>query len=81
VVQISSLILSGAGSVDNVTVSGSEHMAHFFAAARWLVRQQRARSGGWPIPVRRRIAAGVAELKPGWYYHLTYLIKLKLVRQ
>ncbi|KAL0841693.1 hypothetical protein ABMA28_013966 [Loxostege sticticalis] len=65
--KISSLILNGAGSVDNVTVSGSEHMAHFFAAARWLARQQRGKSGGWPIPVRRRIAAGVAELKPGWH--------------
>ncbi|XP_028158304.1 D-glucuronyl C5-epimerase [Ostrinia furnacalis] len=65
--KISSIILSGAGSVDNITIAGSEHMAHFFAAARWLARQQRARSGGWPIPVRRRIAAGVAELRPGWH--------------
>ncbi|XP_049866763.1 D-glucuronyl C5-epimerase B isoform X2 [Pectinophora gossypiella] len=65
--KISSIILCGGGAVDNVTVSSSEHMAHFYAAAAWLARQQRARSGGWPIPVRRRIAAGVAELKPGWH--------------
>lgn len=60
------MILSGSGALDNVTVSSSEHMLQFFAAARWLVRAQRARGGGWPIPVRRRMAAGVAELKPGW---------------
>ncbi|PZC79397.1 hypothetical protein B5X24_HaOG216392 [Helicoverpa armigera] len=65
--KISSIILSGAGSLDNATVSSSEHMWQFYAAARWLVRAQRARSGGWPIPVRRRMAAGVAELKPGWH--------------
>ncbi|CAG9783465.1 unnamed protein product [Diatraea saccharalis] len=64
--KISSLILSGAGSVDNVSVSGSEHMAQFSAAARWLRAHQRPR-GGWPIPVRRRIHARLAELKPGWH--------------
>ncbi|XP_013184352.1 D-glucuronyl C5-epimerase B [Amyelois transitella] len=63
--KMSSIILSGAGALDNVTVSSSEHSRHFFAAARWLTRHQSARSGGWPIPVRRRIAA--RELRPGWY--------------
>ncbi|GBP43647.1 D-glucuronyl C5-epimerase B [Eumeta japonica] len=63
--KISSIILSGSGSLDNLTVSTSEHMAHFYAAAEWLVRKQSERTGGWPIPVRRRIASGVAELSPG----------------
>ncbi|KAJ2952459.1 hypothetical protein O0L34_g6768 [Tuta absoluta] len=65
--KIASIILCGAGAIDNVSISSSEHMSHFYAAANWLVRNQRAKSGGWPIPVRRRIAAGVAELKPGWH--------------
>ncbi|KAM3961818.1 D-glucuronyl C5-epimerase [Aphomia sociella] len=63
--KISSVILSGRGSLDNVTVSSSEHMSQFMAAARWLVRRQRPRTGGWPIPARRRIAA--LDLKPGWH--------------
>ncbi|CAB3252073.1 unnamed protein product [Arctia plantaginis] len=65
--KISSIILSGSGSLDNVTLSSSEHMHMFYNAARWLLRAQSARSGAWPIPVRRRMAAGVAELKPGWH--------------
>ncbi|XP_012552772.1 D-glucuronyl C5-epimerase [Bombyx mandarina] len=64
--KISSVILSGTGGLDNVTVSSSEHMAQFYAAASWLVRAQRGR-GGWPVPARRRVAAGVADLAPGWY--------------
>ncbi|XP_053625385.1 D-glucuronyl C5-epimerase B isoform X2 [Plodia interpunctella] len=63
--KIASIILSGVGAIDNITVSSSEHMSHFFAAARWLTRHQSVTSGGWPIPVRRRIAS--LELKPGWY--------------
>ncbi|CAB3234771.1 unnamed protein product [Arctia plantaginis] len=65
--KISSIILSGSGSLDNVTLSSSEHMHMFYNAARWLLRAQSSRSGAWPIPVRRRMAAGVAELKPGWH--------------
>lgn len=65
--KISSVILSGTGSMDNVSVSSSEHMAMFFAAAEWLRGSQSAHDGGWAIPVRRRMAQGVAELKPGWH--------------
>ncbi|XP_061711746.1 D-glucuronyl C5-epimerase [Cydia pomonella] len=65
--KISSIILSGNGSLDNMTISTSAHMEQFYAAASWLVRRQRARSGGWPIPVRRRVAAGVTDLRPGWH--------------
>ncbi|XP_072943501.1 D-glucuronyl C5-epimerase B isoform X2 [Epargyreus clarus] len=64
--RISSLSLSGAGAACGVRVSSSEHMAHFFAAARWLVRRQRAR-GGWPVPARRRVAPQVPDLAPGWH--------------
>lgn len=65
--KISSIILSGGGSLDNVTLSVSEHMSMFYAAARWLVKAQRPRSGGWPIAARRRMASPLAELKPGWH--------------
>lgn len=64
--QIKSIILSGTGALDNVTISSSSHMAQFYAAARWLTRTQRGSRGGWPIPVRRRVAAGLADLQPGW---------------
>ncbi|XP_039747289.1 D-glucuronyl C5-epimerase [Pararge aegeria] len=64
--KISSLILSGAGGVRDVRVASSAHPAHFFAAARWLVRAQRAR-GGWPVPARRRLAPAAPDLRPGWH--------------
>ncbi|RVE40927.1 hypothetical protein evm_014423 [Chilo suppressalis] len=64
--KISSLILSGAGSADNFTVSGSEHTAQFLAAATWLTAHQRQTDGGWAVPVRRRIP-GVTDLRPGWH--------------
>ncbi|XP_023947679.2 D-glucuronyl C5-epimerase [Bicyclus anynana] len=63
--KISSIILSGRGAAGNVRVSSSAHMAHFFAAARWLVGAQRAR-GGWPVGARRRLAPA-PELRPGWH--------------
>ncbi|OWR55408.1 D-glucuronyl C5-epimerase B isoform X1 [Danaus plexippus] len=64
--KVSGLALSGAGSVGNVRVSSSEHMFHFFSAARWLVSSQRA-DGGWPVPARRRLAPRVPDLMPGWH--------------
>ncbi|XP_038215750.1 D-glucuronyl C5-epimerase B [Zerene cesonia] len=64
--RIWSVHLSGSGRAGGLRVSGSEHMAHFFAAARWLVAQQRAR-GGWPVPARRRVAPSVPDLRPGWH--------------
>lgn len=53
--------------IDNITLSSSEHMAQFYAAADWFVKNQDTETGGWPIPVRRRLANGFAELKPGWF--------------
>ncbi|XP_022124382.2 D-glucuronyl C5-epimerase B isoform X2 [Pieris rapae] len=64
--KISSIILMGEGSAANIRVSTSEHMAHFFAAARWLVTTQRAR-GGWPVRARRRVASRVPDLRAGWH--------------
>lgn len=40
-------------------------MAHFYAAAKWFVKHQ-SPDGGWSIPVKRRLAPGMAELPPGW---------------
>ncbi|CAG9095459.1 unnamed protein product [Plutella xylostella] len=48
-----------------LSIRSSHHAAAVWAAARWLAAQQRPR-GGWPVPARRRVAAGLAELKPGW---------------
>lgn len=52
--------------IDNVTLSTSEHMEQFYDAARWLVANQNVTSGGWPNPVRRKVATGMATLEPGW---------------
>uniref|UniRef100_A0AAV2J8F3 heparosan-N-sulfate-glucuronate 5-epimerase n=1 Tax=Knipowitschia caucasica TaxID=637954 RepID=A0AAV2J8F3_KNICA len=60
------LVLRGRGSVDNVTVSTTAHMAAFFAASDWLVRNQDDR-GGWPIMVTRKLGEGFRALEPGWY--------------
>lgn len=52
--------------IDNITLASSEHMAQFYAAAEWLVKNQDGETGGWPIPVKRKLANGFAELRPGW---------------
>ncbi|XP_020796278.2 D-glucuronyl C5-epimerase B [Boleophthalmus pectinirostris] len=60
------LLLHGRGFVDNVTISTTAHMAAFFAASDWLVRNQDER-GGWPIMVTRKLGDGFRPLEPGWY--------------
>ncbi|XP_050665292.1 D-glucuronyl C5-epimerase B isoform X2 [Leptidea sinapis] len=64
--MVSGVAVRGAGRVGHLRVSGSEHMAQFFAAATWLLRAQ-AERGGWPIPARRRVAPRLSPLAPGWY--------------
>ncbi|CAF99885.1 unnamed protein product, partial [Tetraodon nigroviridis] len=51
------LVLHGRGFVDNVTISTTAHMAAFFAASDWLLRNQDER-GGWPIMVTRKLGEG-----------------------
>ncbi|XP_035230885.1 D-glucuronyl C5-epimerase B-like [Stegodyphus dumicola] len=65
-VQVRSIILSGFGRVDNISLSSTSHMAHFFAAANWLVNRQ-DENGGWPNMVTRKLSNGMLELAPGWY--------------
>ncbi|NXC04473.1 GLCE epimerase, partial [Orthonyx spaldingii] len=60
------LVAKGRGCLDNVTVSATAHMAAFFAASRWLLRNQDER-GGWPIMVTRKLGEGFKSLDPGWY--------------
>ncbi|NWZ43272.1 GLCE epimerase, partial [Brachypodius atriceps] len=60
------LVARGRGFLDNVTVSATAHMAAFFAASRWLLRNQDER-GGWPIMVTRKLGEGFKSLEPGWY--------------
>lgn len=55
--------------IDNMTLSTSEHMEQFYDAARWFVANQNITSGGWPNPVKRKVASGMAILEPGWYYY------------
>ncbi|KFM77791.1 D-glucuronyl C5-epimerase, partial [Stegodyphus mimosarum] len=64
--QVRSIILSGFGRVDNISLSSSSHMAHFFAAANWLVNRQ-DENGGWRNMVTRKLSNGMLELAPGWY--------------
>ncbi|KAI5711010.1 hypothetical protein M8J76_012821 [Diaphorina citri] len=65
--KVTHIHLYGSGSIDNLTLSTSDHMAQFYATAEWLVNHQDPKTGGWPNPVRRRITAGIGDLKPGWY--------------
>lgn len=65
--KVTHIHLLGSGSLDNLTLSTSEHMAQFYAAAEWLVNHQDSKTGGWATPVKRHIVAGIADLQPGWY--------------
>ncbi|KAM9375286.1 D-glucuronyl C5-epimerase isoform 2-T2 [Phaethornis superciliosus] len=60
------LVAKGRGFLDNVTISATAHMAAFFAASDWLVRNQDEK-GGWPIMVTRKLGEGFKSLEPGWY--------------
>ncbi|XP_076852157.1 D-glucuronyl C5-epimerase B [Brachyhypopomus gauderio] len=64
--RVVKLVLRGRGAIDNVTISTTAHMAAFFAASDWLVRNQDER-GGWPIMVTRKLGEGFRPLEPGWY--------------
>ncbi|KYQ56822.1 D-glucuronyl C5-epimerase [Trachymyrmex zeteki] len=65
--KVVKITLYGSGMIDNMTLSTSEHMEQFYDAARWFVANQNITSGGWPNPVRRKVASGMAILEPGWY--------------
>ncbi|KAF6732603.1 D-glucuronyl C5-epimerase [Oryzias melastigma] len=64
--RVVQLVLHGRGFVDNITISTTSHMAAFFAASDWLLRNQDER-GGWPIMVTRKLGEGFRPLEPGWY--------------
>ena len=64
VVEVS---LLGIGIFDNLTLSTSEHIFHFYDSAEWFVRHQNPNTGGWEIPVKRKLGNGFAELQRGWY--------------
>lgn len=63
--RILAITLRGSGRLDNLTLASTDHMSHFYAAAKWFVKYQNT-NGGWSIPVKRRLAPGMAELPPGW---------------
>ncbi|KAJ8969578.1 hypothetical protein NQ317_000075 [Molorchus minor] len=65
--KIINITLRGSGAIDNLTLSSSEHIQQFYDAAEWFVRHQDADTGGWTIPVKRRLASGFEDLQPGWY--------------
>ncbi|XP_029431068.1 D-glucuronyl C5-epimerase isoform X1 [Rhinatrema bivittatum] len=60
------LVVKGQGFIDNITISTTAHMAAFFAASDWLIRNQDDK-GGWPIMVTRKLGEGFKSLDPGWY--------------
>lgn len=64
--RVTKVVFHGRGWVDNVTLTGREHLWQFYSAANWLVLHQDS-EGGWPIPVTRTLAAGALKLDPGWY--------------
>lgn len=66
-IRLTGIAFHGIGSFDNLTLSTSEHIAHFYDAAEWLVRHQNTSTGGWPNPVKRKLGSGFAELPSGWY--------------
>lgn len=57
----------GTGAFDNLTLSTSEHIQQFYDAADWFLKHQNQSTGGWAIPVRRKLASGFEDLPPGWY--------------
>lgn len=65
--KIIAIILRGSGAIDNVTLSTSEHILQFYDAAEWFVKNQDPVTGGWPNPVKRKLATGFQVLEPGWY--------------
>lgn len=65
--KVTHISLYGSGSIDNLTLSTSEHMAQFYATAQWLVNHQDSNTGGWPTPVKRHITSDIADINPGWY--------------
>ncbi|CAG9830726.1 unnamed protein product [Diabrotica balteata] len=65
--KVIDITLRGSGAIDNLTLSSSEHIQQFYDAAEWFVRHQDVETGGWAIPVKRKLAAGFQDLEPGWY--------------
>ena len=57
----------GSAAFDNLTMSTSEHIQHFYDAAEWFVNHQNQSTGGWAIPVKRKLASGFEDLSRGWY--------------
>lgn len=65
-IKVTMISLYGAGKLDNLTFSTTEHITQFYDAAEWFVRNQDTKTGGWPNPVKRKLSE-FAELKQGWY--------------
>lgn len=65
-IRITMISLLGNGKFDNLTFSTTEHIAQFYDAAEWFVRNQNIKTGGWQNPVKRKLSE-FAELKQGWY--------------
>ncbi|XP_016958114.1 D-glucuronyl C5-epimerase B [Drosophila biarmipes] len=63
--EVTALGFLGLGFYDNITLSTSDHLAHFYDAAEWFIHNQDPKTGGWANPVRRSLN-GFAELRPGW---------------
>lgn len=65
-IKVMAITFNGFGKFDNLTFSTTEHIAQFYDAAEWFVRNQNLKTGGWPNPVKRKLSE-FNELKSGWY--------------
>lgn len=65
-IKVTMITIYGAGKLDNLTFSTTEHLTQFYDAADWFVRNQNTKTGGWPNPVKRKLSE-FADLKQGWY--------------
>lgn len=64
--KVVSLTLCGEGFIDNISILTAEHMTHFLDGSYWLLKNQDASTGGWPIMIERRLE-GFETLPKGWH--------------
>jgi heparosan-N-sulfate-glucuronate 5-epimerase len=63
--KIITIKFNGQGAFDNLTISTTEHLSHFYDAAEWMLENQN-QDGGYPIPVKRKLGPGFDDLNKGW---------------
>lgn len=75
-VKIIKIAFLGVGAFDNLTLSTSEHIQHFYDAADFFILHQNLTTGGFGIPVKRKLAKGFNDLNKGWLRCVHYRINV-----